>query len=111
MRFEELRVWNEAIGMTKQVYAMSVRDANLRDQMRRAATSVAANIAEGAGAGGDAEFRRFLKYARRSCDEIRAHLAVATAIGVIDSALAITASAERTGKMLTRLIQALEPPP
>jgi four helix bundle protein len=110
MRFEELRVWHEAIGMTKGVYALTVRDANLRDQVRRAATSVAANIAEGAGAGSDAEFRRFLKYARRSCDEIRAHLAVARAIGVTDDASAITATAERTGRMLTRLIQALEPP-
>src|ERR1043165_2820 len=100
MRFEELRVWNEAIAMTRGLYALPVRDANPRDQMRRAATSVAANIAEGAGAGGDAEFRRFLKYARRSCDEIRAHLAVASAVGVIDSASAITALAERRGRML-----------
>jgi four helix bundle protein len=110
MRLEELRVWREAIAMTKAVYALTVRDANLRDQIRRAATSAAANIAEGAGAGSDAEFRRFLKYARRSCDEIRAHLAVATAIGVADGDTAILAIAERTGKMPTRLIQALEPP-
>jgi four helix bundle protein len=110
MRFEELRVWCEAIGMVRQVYALSVRDTSLRDQVRRAATSVAANIAEGSGAGSDAEFRKFLRYARRSCDGIRAHLAVATAIGVINDASAIVATAERTGKMLTRLIQALQPP-
>jgi four helix bundle protein len=110
MRFEDLRVWHEAVAMTKEVYALSVRDANLRDQLRRAAASVAANIAEGAGAGSDAEFRRFLRYARRSCDEIRAHLALAIALGVARDVAAITAMSERTGKMLTRLIQALAPP-
>ena len=110
MRFEELRVWHEAVGMARAVYALPLRDANLRDQVRRAATSVAANIAEGAGAGSDAEFSRFAKYARRSCDEIRAHLRIALAIGVIADAAAILAAAERTGKMLTRLIQALAPP-
>jgi four helix bundle protein len=110
MRFEEMRVWREAVELVKAVYALSVRDANLREQVRRAATSVTANIAEGAGAGSDAEFRRFAKYARRSCDEIRAHLRVADAIGVINDAAVILAAAERTGKMLTRLIQALAPP-
>ena len=110
MRFEEMRVWKEAIGMAQAVYSLPIRDANLRDQVRRAATSGAANIAEGAGAGSDAEFARFARYARRPCDEIRAHIAVATAIGVTTNAAAILAAAERTGKMLTRLIQALAPP-
>jgi four helix bundle protein len=110
MRFEEMRVWNEAVEMAKAVYALQVRDKNLRDQVRRAAASVAANIAEGAGAGSDAEFARFVRYARRSCDEIRAHLRLASALGLIREAAVILAAAERTGKMLTRLIQALAPP-
>ena len=110
MRFEELRVWHEAIGMARAVYALAISDANLRDQLRRAAASVTANIAEGAGSGSDAEFRRFLKYARRSCDEIRAHLALAVAVGVVSDAAAILAAVERIGKMLTRLIQYLVPP-
>jgi four helix bundle protein len=111
MRFEEMRVWKEAVAMAHAIYGLQIRDANLRDQMRRAATSVAANIAEGAGAGSDAEFARFARYARRSCDEIRAHLALAVIIGVTADTAAILAAAERTGKMLTRLIQALAPPP
>jgi four helix bundle protein len=110
MRFEELRVWHEAIAMASAVYALAISDANLRDQVRRAAASVVANIAEGAGAGGDREFRKFLGYARRSCDEIRAHLALASAIGATGDCAAVLAATVRVGKMLTRFMQALAPP-
>ena len=110
MRFEELRVWHEAMEMARAVYALAITDQNLRDQLRRAAASVTANIAEGAGAGSDAEFRRFLKYARRSCDEIRSHLALASAVGVARDTAVILSAVERIGKMLTRLIQYLAPP-
>ena len=42
----------------------------LVDQIRRAATSIALNIAEGAGSGGDNEFHRFLSIAFRSVYEV-----------------------------------------
>jgi four helix bundle protein len=98
------------MGMARAIYALAIAGANLRDQVRRAAASVVANIAEGAGSGSDREFRKFLGYARRSCDEIRAHLALANAIGAARDTAAILAAAERVGKMLTRFIQALAPP-
>ena len=47
------------------------RDFGLRDQIRRAAVSVMSNIAEGFGAGSDAEFVKFLGYARRSNSEVQ----------------------------------------
>jgi hypothetical protein len=42
-----------------------------------AAASVMANIAEGFDAGSDAEFIRFLGYARRSASEVQSHLYIA----------------------------------
>ncbi len=78
-RFEELRVWQNARGVVREVYRMTDEDAfrqdsGLRDQIRRAAVSVMSNIAEGFHAGSDAEFVRFLGYARRSLAEVQSQL-------------------------------------
>jgi len=75
-RFEELRVWQSARIMVQQVYQITregsfARDFGLRDQIQRAAVSVMSNIAEGFHAGSNAEFLRFLRYARRSLAEVQ----------------------------------------
>ncbi len=49
-------------------------DFALRDQICRAVISVMSNIAEGFGTGSDAEFVRFLGYARRSVSEAQSQL-------------------------------------
>jgi four helix bundle protein len=64
-RFEDLEVWQKSRELAKQVYAASgsgamARDFVLRDQLRRAAVSVMANVAEGFERGGDREFLQFL---------------------------------------------------
>jgi four helix bundle protein len=51
-RFEDLDVWQKARELAKVVYRLTAdqqfsRDFGLRDQMRRAAVSIMANIAEG----------------------------------------------------------------
>ena len=53
------------------------RDFALKDQIRRAASSIIHNIAEGFGAGSDSEFIRFLGYARRSGTETQSQLYIA----------------------------------
>jgi len=53
------------------------RDFRLRDQIRSAASSVMHNIAEGFDDGSDAEFIRFLKYARRSASETQSEIYLA----------------------------------
>ena len=75
-RFEDIRAWQEARVLTNLVYDATeagtfARDFGLRDQIREAAGSVMHNIAEGFEAGSDAEFIRFLKYARRSASEVQ----------------------------------------
>ena len=47
------------------------RDFGLKDQIRRAAVSIMSNIAEGFTSGSDAEFIRFLGFARRSNSEVQ----------------------------------------
>ncbi len=75
-RFEDLHVWQSARELVKYIYEDSGknefgRDFGLKDQIRRAAVFVMSNIAEGFNAGSDAEFIRFLGFARRSNSEVQ----------------------------------------
>jgi four helix bundle protein len=81
-RFEDLKVWQAARVLVNQVYDVSeqgrfARDFGLRDQIREAAGSTMHNPAEGFEAGSNAEFIRFLKYARRSASEVQSELYIA----------------------------------
>lgn len=51
-RFENIKAWQKAREVTRQIYQISsdekfFRDYGLRDQIRRSAVSIMANIAEG----------------------------------------------------------------
>ena len=88
-RFEDLRAWQKARDLTKDVYEISsrghfARDFTLRDQIRRAAGSVMHNIAEGFDSGYDNEFIRFLRIARRSATEVQSELYIALDMNYID---------------------------
>ena len=87
-RFEDIRAWQEARTLTKQIYAMTKegalsKDFGLRDQLQRAAVSVMANIAEGFDCDSHAEFARFLGFARRSAVEVQSLLYAALDAGYI----------------------------
>jgi four helix bundle protein len=77
--FKELRVWQKAHTLALEVYQATrsfPRDEiyGLTSQIRRAAVSVGANIAEGCGRRSDGEFARFLQIARGSASELEYHL-------------------------------------
>lgn len=69
--------------MTK--YGAFSQDYGLVGQIRRAAVSVMANIAEGFERGGNIELIQFLYIAKGSCGETRAHLAIVMDQGYIDT--------------------------
>jgi len=88
-RFEDIEAWAAARKLTQAVYMATSknsfsRDFPLRDQIRRAAISTMANIAEGFGRGGNREFIQFLAHAKASAVEVQSHLYVALDAGYID---------------------------
>ena len=70
--FEELEVWKRACQLAVRIYEVlrESREFGLRNQMQRAAVSIASNIAEGAERGGK-DFARFLHIAQGSSAELR----------------------------------------
>ena len=86
------------------------RDMGLCDQIRRAAVSIMANIAEGFERSGRREFRQFLVIAKASSAEFQSHLYVALDAGYIGESefKAIFARASEVGRILGALRIAVE---
>lgn len=81
-RFEDLDVWQKAREIVNMVYNTTgnkifAREFSLKDQMRRAAVSIMANIAEGFSRRSDKEFCQFLFVAKSSAAELQSHAYVA----------------------------------
>ena len=82
-RFEDIRAWQEARLLTKQVYTITKagaglrRDRRLREQMQAAAVSIMSNIAEGFSRRTAKEFIQFLFVAKGSVAEVESLLYVA----------------------------------
>jgi len=77
--FRELKVWHKAHQLTLDVYRATQLFSrcemySLTNRIRRAAVSVGANIAEGAGKNSRPEFARFLQIALGSASELEYHL-------------------------------------
>jgi len=86
--FKELDAWKKAVDLTRQIYLISGKgdfrkDFSLRDQIRRAATSIPSNIAEGFEREGNKEFIHFLTIAKGSTAEVQTQLRIAFEVGYI----------------------------
>src|ERR671935_717058 len=111
--FRDLVVWQKAHEFVLAVYRLteSFRDREkfgLSHQMRRAAVSVPANIAEGFGKRSQAEKARFLNIAEGSLEECRYYLILAQDLGYgpTESLVAKLEEASRLLNAYTRVILA-----
>lgn len=108
-RFEDLLVWQQARSLSAALAKCSAQylrtEPDLADQMKRAARSVCANIAEGFERNGRREFDQFLGIARASCGEVRSFLYNALDEGHVTESTFVTlkAQAERVSRMLYAL--------
>jgi four helix bundle protein len=87
--FRKLKVWNKSDQLTLGCYKAtrsfpSSEVYGLTSQIRRAAVSISANIAEGCGRRGKADFARFLQVALGSGSELEYHLLLALDLGLMD---------------------------
>jgi four helix bundle protein len=90
-KLEDIKAWQKAREMVREIYRSSRtdpfrRDSGLREQICRAAVSAMTNIAEGFARGGDREFARFLDMARASSIEVQSLLYVARDVGYLSPA-------------------------
>jgi four helix bundle protein len=86
--FRDLQVWQKAHLLTLSSYRATTAFPKhelygLTGQIRRCATSIAANIAEGCGKRGNGEFQRFLNIATGSASELEYHLLLARDLGYL----------------------------
>ena len=77
----KLKLWLEAISLTTRVYELTKNfpqeeKYGLISQLRRAAVSIASNIAEGAGRNSDKEFIHFLAISNGSAYELQTQLII-----------------------------------
>jgi len=88
--FEDLVVWQKSHSLVLQIYRDSAifpksEMYGLTSQMRRAAVSILANIAEGFKKRGRADKARFMNIAQGSLEEIRYYLILARDLKYLDS--------------------------
>jgi len=114
--FKDLRVWQKSHALTLAIYRVTQRFPKeemygLTSQIRRAAVSVAANIAEGCGRRSDREFRRFLQIARGSASELEYHLLLARDLRFPSAQeyTSVQAAVAEVQRMLTALVKSLTP--
>ncbi|MBN2746155.1 MAG: four helix bundle protein [Bacteroidales bacterium] len=89
MNHKELDAWKAAMDLTEKIYRESMsfpkeEQFGLISQLRRAAVSVAANIAEGAGRNSDQQLLQFLNIALGSLAELETLVLLSFTIGYLE---------------------------
>jgi four helix bundle protein len=112
--FENLRAWQEAhqlvLGVYRATESWPTREMyGLTSQARRAAFSIAANIAEGVAKRGQREFRRFLDIALGSSSELCYILRVARDLALLSEGECekLEHQRDQAGKLLWRLYESV----
>lgn len=109
--FRQLIVWKKSHELVLKLYRATSgpsdrRYRGLAAQIRRAATSIPANIAEGCGQEGSRELARYLRISFASAFELHYHLQLASDLGLLSPSefARLDARTEQVKRMLTGLL-------
>jgi four helix bundle protein len=112
--FKRLDVWRRSQKLVATIYRLTrgfptEERYGLTSQLRRAAVSIAANLAEGCGRQGDPELRRFVRISLGSLSELECELLLAADLQYLENAVCqgISTEIRLIRRMLQRLHEAL----
>lgn len=112
--YEELEVWQKAHALTVRLYEATATFPRsemfgLTSQIRRAAASIGANLAEGCGRWNEVKLARYVQIAMGSASELQNHLRLAKDLGFLDGSAysPLVKAVIGIRQMLTALLQTL----
>ena len=113
--YQDLEVWQKAMTLAEQCYLVTKvfpREElfGMTSQIRRAAVSIPANIAEGQGRQHTKEFLNHLSIARGSLKELETHLILSQRVGLLkqQNTEPLLRLADEISRMLTGLRKTLQ---
>jgi four helix bundle protein len=113
--FRDLQVWEKAHLLALDAYRVTNAFPRhelfgLTNQIRRAAVSIAANLAEGCGKRGNVEFQRYLNIACGSSSELEYHFLLAHDLHLVDEATyrRLDTAVVEVKRMLSALIRKVD---
>ncbi|RMH89423.1 MAG: four helix bundle protein [Calditrichaeota bacterium] len=112
--YRDLEVWQRGMHIAQEIYKLTQDFPNwetygMTSQLRRAAASIPANIAEGWGRRYRAEFIQYLRYANGSRTELETHLILSARVGLCteETIQSLLMDLETLGKQLLNLERSL----
>lgn len=116
--FKEMPIWNEAMGIAELVFRLTEslpkkEDYGLTSQIRRAALSISANIAEAFGRYHVRDKINFYYFSRGSITETMSHLEYGVRVGYFrqEEVMSIDLELSNLYESINRLIKSLKPKP
>ncbi|OGA37725.1 MAG: four helix bundle protein [Betaproteobacteria bacterium RIFCSPLOWO2_12_FULL_62_13] len=113
--YHDLLAWQRSVKLAKEVYSVTKglpddERFGLVSQMRRAAVSVASNIAEGSSRSGKQEFLQFLNIAKGSLSELETQLTIAEELAFVERDTALRNTIDELFGLLHGLMNSLRGP-
>jgi four helix bundle protein len=113
--YRDLKVWQNSMTLVEDCYRLTQgfpkeEAYGLSSQLRRAAVSIPANIAEGYGRGSRPTYLHFLKIAQGSLKELETHLLLSHRLGIVSNVSSdpLLDQCDQLGRMLGAMIRKFE---